>query len=378
MNIYGCTARPACNLAGPSGVLADHELRGLVQPSAMLWDWMHVYLSNGIAGWEIEKMLQALTKDLHCTMKDVRQFFQADWKACSKSKARCLQHATRALNDDSPHNWKGDAGTTMMVAHVLDYVLETVIEPLSVDALSKPVSSFHAMARCLRCATTMKFQGNTQARAEGLLAAAQQHLRLFVEAYGDTEVKPKHHYALHLGPQFAHRSSWVDCFALERKHKAMKTRATDAKNLTKFEHTVTSTAVEDQLYSLSLASMDIEMDSRAISAADTLGEGWQVASGFTSIYLTAKKGDLLWFGSYLFLLQGCCFHKDGRRLLLATQLDAISHGVSHSVFKARPACLLLECSGTLPRGLLLLCGIGQYNNKRRLAFSLARPYMFRI
>ena len=55
--------------------------------------------------------------------------------------------------------------------------------------------------------------------AEALTAAIQTHLILFLAAWGEWYVRPKHHYAIHLGPMLAHFKFLLATFTHERKHR---------------------------------------------------------------------------------------------------------------------------------------------------------------
>lgn len=45
---------------------------------------------------------------------------------------------------------------------------------------------------------------------------------LFLECYGKEPLRPKHHYALHIGSQCRRDGMLLDCFVLERKHISIK------------------------------------------------------------------------------------------------------------------------------------------------------------
>ena len=327
------------------GLLADRDLRRFVSPSLIIWDYMHVYLSNGIAGWEIQKLLWALTTKWHATMEDVRTFFQADWKVHSAQETVARQkNAVRCLADDCRENWRGDAGITLYTAFVLEHFLDTVVH----GDLQPESASFRAMCDCLRAAAVMKSCGCNAERASTLTEKCEKHLKCFTACYGEDEAKPKHHYALHLGAQFKDRA-WLDCFVLERKHKMMKRRGTQAANLSTFEFTVLSSAVEDQLQALSELALHSAMVGKRVDASGSLGAGWQVARGVHSASFTASGGDLVWLSGALFRVDACCQCAGSSEVfLLATQMDAIRKFNAHATFRPRPACNLVSIEANRP------------------------------
>ena len=54
--------------------------------------------------------------------------------------------------------------------------------------------------------------------------AIVKHLVLFKACYGATAFKPKHHYALHLGPMLKHHGFLLMTFVHERKHRLVDRR----------------------------------------------------------------------------------------------------------------------------------------------------------
>ena len=67
--------------------------------------------------------------------------------------------------------------------------------------------------------------------AEELTAAIKKHLDLFKAAYGDGAVKPKHHFAAHLGPMLGRFPFLLSTFMHERKHRVVKKYTRDRRNL---------------------------------------------------------------------------------------------------------------------------------------------------
>jgi hypothetical protein len=67
--------------------------------------------------------------------------------------------------------------------------------------------------------------------ADALTTAIKNHLDLYTIAYGDTAVRPKHHFALHLGPQLRRFGFLLSTFVHERKHRVVKKYTRDRRNL---------------------------------------------------------------------------------------------------------------------------------------------------
>ena len=75
--------------------------------------------------------------------------------------------------------------------------VSTVVEPGGVAAAQ--VRSFLALFDVLDLLDVLKFNFSYAAARE-LQLAVGRHLAMFVEAYGEERVKPKHHMALHIAP----------------------------------------------------------------------------------------------------------------------------------------------------------------------------------
>ena len=67
--------------------------------------------------------------------------------------------------------------------------------------------------------------------ADALTTAILRHLGLYSIAYGDSAVRPKHHFALHLGPMLRRFPFLLSTFVHERKHRVVKKYTRDRRNL---------------------------------------------------------------------------------------------------------------------------------------------------
>ena len=95
-----------------------------------------------------------------------------------------------------------------------------------------------------------KHYGVTPARKQDLLAAARRHLQFFARVYGESCVKPKHHFMLHVAVLVNEWSVLLDCYVHERKHKAIKQAASQIYNTESFERSVLARVLLEQMRSL--------------------------------------------------------------------------------------------------------------------------------
>ena len=80
-----------------------------------------------------------------------------------------------------------------------------------------------------------KYNGVDAAKRDALVAG---HLVAFIAAYGREAVRPKHHFAFHMGN--------LDCFTTEAKHSTLKSLANNIKNTRDYERALSTVAQTDQ------------------------------------------------------------------------------------------------------------------------------------
>ena len=118
---------------------------------------------------------------------------------------------------------KGDASDVLSAVPLLRHFLETVIVPRLNHGLGREIDSFKALHSAMMCLDFIKASTDySPATLDRLQALLVEHNCLFKRAYGLDEIKPKHHYSLHIPGQIARDQKYVDCFAAERKQKEAK------------------------------------------------------------------------------------------------------------------------------------------------------------
>lgn len=71
--------------------------------------------------------------------------------------------------------------------------------------------------------------------AGSLQAACSDFLAKHTACYGDTHVKPKHHWAQDLGAQLARDATVLDAFVIERQHLMVKRICEYVENTSQYE-----------------------------------------------------------------------------------------------------------------------------------------------
>ena len=151
-------------------------------------------------------------------------------------------------------DFSADAGQMLQILPILRYFVENFVAgPRGIDTTgdcAAEIESFIAMCGVVKILQTCKHYGFTPARKQDLLAAARRHLHLFARLYGESCVKPKHHFMLHVAVLVNEWSVLLDCYVHERKHKAIKQAASQIYNAQSFERSVLARVLLEQTRSL--------------------------------------------------------------------------------------------------------------------------------
>ena len=202
----------------PQGLLAHPEARQLLRFSRVLFDPMHIFWASGICGWEVVLLMNALQqKKIRFGCADLAQRLDSTpwWSGVGKSKAwrKKLADSNR-FNGDS---YRGSASDLRMLLPLFLYhCMECVRDN---PAIELELNSLQALTQQLEILKSMQL-GITEAKCKALLAAAENYLRHFQRAYSD--IKPKHHFQLHLSQKIFDSKLCCDCFPQESKHRTYK------------------------------------------------------------------------------------------------------------------------------------------------------------
>ncbi|CAK9073467.1 unnamed protein product [Durusdinium trenchii] len=194
-------------------------------PSHILFDFMHCYLCNGVASWEVGLLMEKI-----CTGTDITREVlgiaakEAGWRGTAASgKNRpsylpALWHE-RLFGDSL---YKGQAHQTAAIVPLLRYYLEEVFRP-STQLPTEVVSSFSRLANCVAFIRYLnnRMEKISEREAKHLDELQRQHQQAFVQAYPDS-IKPKHHIRFHLPEQYLKTGIFLSCECLESKHKQYK------------------------------------------------------------------------------------------------------------------------------------------------------------
>ena len=191
----------------PAGLLADTSLRETVLPSHGTGDSMHILYSNGVAALELGLFMAACS----ISLEDVYAFAKL-WGA--------NQDVLSALHENkfTTSTYRGGASECLSLIPLVAEYAKT-----SVKNSAPQVASMVALGDVCRELQLLKRQRTQQMPdVEPLRHALRNHMSLFLRAYGERHVKPKHHQAMHLPDEIMQLKRVMDCFCCERRNKIWK------------------------------------------------------------------------------------------------------------------------------------------------------------
>ena len=226
------------------------EQRWKLGPSRILTDYMHTYLANGIASWEIALFVQTIVDHTSITLDMLRTCaLGAGWKG-TRSSGKTANYLGRLFDSRmfGEGLYKGQAHHTLALAFLLRYYGETTIDP-SGQVPKKFFDSFGVLCDILSHVRSLQ---NRTVRLEPdetnrLQTLQERHQQEFGRAYGGQYYKPKHHHRFHLASNFLFTGCVVTCEPMESKHMIYKSGVADRQKHNIYEHALFSASVLHRL-----------------------------------------------------------------------------------------------------------------------------------
>lgn len=208
----------------PHGLLSDVSLRPVVGPvTTLTFDPMHVFLVSGIAALELHLLVETLKSDMSISYPQLADACRAPWRWPPWVDQCCI----KAMFDErrAKHNQgtvRSSASEMLAVYPIIRHFLEVRVLPSG--AAVGAVQSWMALCKVLDLLVEVKHRF-TADKVRKLARAISQHLDLFTAVHGASQVKPKHHMAMHIPMQLLRDGCYMDCFTQERKNKIIKAAA---------------------------------------------------------------------------------------------------------------------------------------------------------
>lgn len=207
----------------PHGLLASIPLRQHTRPTKHRFDRMHNQESGGVAELEINLLVESLATSRLYSNAQLTEYCNAGWKI--RGSAVKLKFKDNKL--------KGQAAEVLTAMPILHEFVLAFLQAWEPDK----VASFKALFACHKQLQYIKMSGDvSRSSTSKLTELFSKHLELFEKAWGEDEVKPKHHYDFHLGEQYFEDKVYMDCFPTERHQKLIKAIADHFRDDSNLKH----------------------------------------------------------------------------------------------------------------------------------------------
>ena len=204
--------------------LYAHELRPYVKPAtSLMFDPMHILLSQGLADREYEHLLPKLFA-AGVTWNDLDTYCSSDWRTGGKGllKVSRIFRASKKKHFTMSGAFRLFASDHLALLPIFKHFLDTAVEPALGRELRRELQSFDGLA----CVIALVKEGKIgTGDADRLERAIRMHAEAFLAAYGDDgpiSHKSKGHWLFHVPEQMRQAGFVIDCFVGERKHSMVK------------------------------------------------------------------------------------------------------------------------------------------------------------
>ena len=220
----------------PEGILNDAHLRSIIRPvDHTLRDWMHVFVSGGVAGTELSLLIQEMRK--HGVTEAMLVEFGGRFKfPRAQGKLDTSVWTDSKIGDES---LRAFASEILSMLPIMSCFLSEVVGPLNI--LPEHVSCFQKLVKVIQILSMGPHAAVSQAGT--LQAAIVDHHTSFRRLYPE-HIKPKFHHGMHIPHNITYAGVLMSCFVTERKHRAVKREALTIFRY--YEHTLVASMVNQQ------------------------------------------------------------------------------------------------------------------------------------
>ena len=295
--------------------------RRLLPPSKWMFDFLHIYYTaGGCAALEISAILRAAETCLQQGPEDFASLLrELPWQVPGHvlglqgpaARARLL-HSSR-FPDKS---YKGKAAHVMQLLPIIPCLCELLDEE---NKLQQYLSSFEALLETHRELRRLARQGGIMETSR-LQDLQRRHQALFLAAYQDDLLKPKHHWRHHAAQQIAAWGAYIDTSACEAKHQVYKGAAN--KNMDVLVSSPDwSKAVLTRMLCTCFEQLETHFDNRARTSSGQERQfawGQQTLRTFSQVQwqgLHWKKGDFQ-LAPFPGMVLHCCLNSGDKPFLL--------------------------------------------------------------
>ena len=230
----------------PHSLMHCKELRPMFKPiSSYMHDWMHGMLSGGVAN----VVTFLVMEDLHkcgLTWQGMERYSKlwilpANYKSCKVHEIFGKPDSHRKVQ-----KIKASASDMLTLMPILRHYVLTCGQHADCTTSCK---AFEAVCEVLDLLLSTLY-GKGEVTGNMIDSAVESALSLCLLAgWGDFFIK-KFHWALHFGDALREHGTLIPCFSMERKHKRITSAAVLIQNLSKYEMSVYTEVLGEELHRL--------------------------------------------------------------------------------------------------------------------------------
>lgn len=208
----------------PANIVLNEKFQ-LGVASMVMFDWAHIYVHDGLADHELGSCMKQFSRSKTCYQEMGTYVFGFTYPKSAPSLAHLFTPAANA-NNARKGSFSCTGSEFLTLAPVLHRYFDRVV-----SARGECMKYVRSMVAVLQVVVLLTAVRSSTVSASELSNAILAHLLAYKAAYGDAAFRPKHHYALHLGPQLQKFGFLLATFVHERKHRLITRYTRDRKNL---------------------------------------------------------------------------------------------------------------------------------------------------
>ena len=204
----------------PGMITLDPVTTTIYKPiSALVWDWMHCMLIDGVFAITVGEMMADL-RPRHVNYTAIADFVQ-EWHWPRRVGDRGASGAdvftsAKIKKFYEERKFKTSASEALS----LYSVMAVFVDQPHIDALQAP--SITCFRLCCDVLDALQSVSRSQCTPEQLADRILRFLRFFKLCFGEDAMSPKFHYMLHIPRQYKTHGILFPCFVHERKHRELK------------------------------------------------------------------------------------------------------------------------------------------------------------
>ena len=213
-------------------ITLDQAVRHEMPPLLSCNEVLHDYFANGIACLELALLRQALQAQASIRLEEIKEQLVAErWHRSGEGRSFAVGTLRRLLHpkcweeEKNKEKYKGDGNECHSVVYLFNYIQWQHLPAGPNDVRD----SFQLLAEVCRELRALQYQVRPLRAGDttGLDGLQGRHLQAFVQAWGASRVKPKHHHAMHIGQAGESLGMLPHVGIQEKKHQELKASLID-------------------------------------------------------------------------------------------------------------------------------------------------------